>query len=312
MEQKKFMDIFRIKEDTEMTESNTGGFEVGDIIVIQEKVDGGNASIAYNSETDKLVAYARERELSSDITLNGFWNWVQTLSVEHFRKYPDYTFFGEWLTPHTIRYVKEAYNKFYFYDVYDRKNKCYLLQSEVKKLAEELDFIYTKTHYVGEFISWEHCRSFMGVSDIAVDIPEGVIIKNQTKINTHCSSRPYVLKIVTDKFAEIQKENHRLKMEAPHRLAAQDKARIIVEQIVTRNRVQKEIHKMKDEQILPSNLEMKDMKTIVQRLPKRIYDDCVKEENEMVIEAGEFFGKFSASMAIKLAKEIILDSSIES
>ena len=32
----------------------------------------------------------------------------------------------------------------------------------------------------------------------------------------------------------------------------------------------------------------------------------------MVIEAGEFLGKFSASMAIKLAKEIILDSSIES
>lgn len=30
MKQKKFMDISRIKEDTELTESNTGGFHVGD------------------------------------------------------------------------------------------------------------------------------------------------------------------------------------------------------------------------------------------------------------------------------------------
>ena len=45
MEQKKFMDISRIKEDTELTAANTGGFHVGDHIVIQEKVDGSNVSI---------------------------------------------------------------------------------------------------------------------------------------------------------------------------------------------------------------------------------------------------------------------------
>ena len=52
MEQKKFMDISRIKEDTEFMTSNTNGFEVGDLIVIQEKVDGSNASIIYDSEID--------------------------------------------------------------------------------------------------------------------------------------------------------------------------------------------------------------------------------------------------------------------
>lgn len=30
------MDISRIKEDTELTTANTGGFEVGDHIVVQE------------------------------------------------------------------------------------------------------------------------------------------------------------------------------------------------------------------------------------------------------------------------------------
>ena len=40
MEQKKFMDISRIKEDTELTVANTGGFHVGDLIVIQERLMG--------------------------------------------------------------------------------------------------------------------------------------------------------------------------------------------------------------------------------------------------------------------------------
>ena len=34
MEQKKFMDISRIKEETELTVANTNGFEVGDEVVM--------------------------------------------------------------------------------------------------------------------------------------------------------------------------------------------------------------------------------------------------------------------------------------
>ena len=37
MEQKKFMDISRIKEDTELTVANTKGFEIGDLIAYQVK-----------------------------------------------------------------------------------------------------------------------------------------------------------------------------------------------------------------------------------------------------------------------------------
>ena len=64
MVQKKFMDISRIKEDTELTTANTGGFEVGDHIVVQEKIDGSNASIAYDPGSNKLVAFSRKQELS--------------------------------------------------------------------------------------------------------------------------------------------------------------------------------------------------------------------------------------------------------
>lgn len=64
MLQKKFMDISRIKEDTEMTITNTSGFEVGDHIVIQEKMDGANAAISYDSESNKLVAFSRKMSLT--------------------------------------------------------------------------------------------------------------------------------------------------------------------------------------------------------------------------------------------------------
>lgn len=49
-----------------------------------------------------------------------------------------------------------------------------------------------------------------------------------------------------------------------------------------------------DEQLIPQNL------------PKRIYDDCMKEEPEMVAMAGEFFGKLCGNTAMRLARNIVL------
>ena len=69
MEQKKFMDISRVKFGDELTPSNTGGFEVGDRIQITEKWDGSNASIRYDVETGKLVAFSRRLELTYNNTL---------------------------------------------------------------------------------------------------------------------------------------------------------------------------------------------------------------------------------------------------
>lgn len=55
MKQKKFMDIQRIKEGF------IDGFRTNDMIVVQEKVDGSNASCRYDHETNKMVAFSRKR-----------------------------------------------------------------------------------------------------------------------------------------------------------------------------------------------------------------------------------------------------------
>lgn len=308
MEQKHFMDISRIKEDTELTESNVKGFEKGDIIQITEKVDGSNASFTYDKETDTLLAFSRRKKLSYQETLNGFWNWVQGLDknliISH--EYEDYLFFGEWLVSHSIKYKPEAYKNFYLFDVWDKGKERYLSQTMVKQLAKDLNLLYVKEYYYGPFISWEHTRSFAErESDISCGIQEGIVVKNQTKLNDPNSRTPFVLKIVNDAFSEIKKSNHIKKVEDPQKLKEKAHATEIVDMIVTKNRVQKQIFKLIEDGILPEKISSQDMKNVAMNLPSRVYEDCMKEESAYVIEAGEYFGKICSSKTMNLAKEII-------
>lgn len=212
MKQKYFVDIERVKIPTDdIAKSNIDGFEKGDLIIIQEKVDGSNSSFRYDNETDSLIAFSRKRQLNQNNTLNGFYNFVLSLDTSKIKSYPNYVFFGEWLVSHTIKYKQEAYKKFYFYDVFDLETNQYLTQDKVKSLSEELGFEYVKTYYVGEFVSWEHCKSFMEQeSDISIGVQEGVVIKNDTKRNVELYNPneirfETVLKLVNAQFSEIKK-----------------------------------------------------------------------------------------------------------
>lgn len=305
MEQKKFMDISRVKFGDELTPSNTDGFEVGDIIQITEKWDGSNASIRYDVETGNLVAFSRKLKLDFNNTLNGFWNYVQSLNAEDYKNTPNYVIFGEWGVKNAIRYNQESYGKWYVYDIYDVENQKYLPQNEVKKFAEEHGLIYIHVLYEGEFISWEHCKTFCN-SPAYGDMQEGIVIKNQTKLNDPNSRTPFVLKIVNDCFSEVKKDNHRQKIEDPQKIKKREHAQSIVDMIVTKRRVEKELYKMRDEGIVPEKITPQDMKLVAQNLPKRIYEDCLKEERELVVSAGEYFGKMCGSKVMGFAKEIIL------
>lgn len=304
MKQKHFMDIENLREeDTELRMGNGHGFEPGDIIQISEKWDGSNACVAYDIETDSLVAFSRKQELSFNNTLNGFYNYVKQLDKEDFKDYPNYRIFGEWGNKNKIIYNQECYKKWYVYDIYDVETECWLPQSIVKQFCKEHNLIYIHILYEGAFISWEHCKSFMN-SPAYGEKQEGVVIKNQSKLNNPNSRLPFYLKIVNDSFKESMKT--REKVVDPEAEMAKAEAQKIIESIVTKNRIEKELFKMRDEQILPENIEPKDMKLVAQNLPKRIYEDCMKEEKELVIQCGEYFSKLLSGQVMKLAKEIIL------
>lgn len=119
------MDIKRIVQENEMHKNkNTWAFEPGDHIVIQIKIDGSNASVRYDPETGKLAAFSRKQQIvrTKDVDATSkFLDYVDTLDAEKFQKYPDYVFFGEWMTRHRVPYPEKYLNIWIMYDVYDLK-----------------------------------------------------------------------------------------------------------------------------------------------------------------------------------------------
>lgn len=58
---------------------------------------------------------------------------------------------------------------------------------------------------------------------------------------------------------------------------------------------QKKNHKKK--------FELKNMKHVAQNLPKAVYEDCVKEELEILKKAGEFGGKLCSKVTMEIIKD---------
>lgn len=302
------MDITRIKEDgeSELTTANTRAFEVGDHVVIQEKIDGANASFRLDNDGN-LLAFSRKNELNYQNTLRGFWNYVQSLDKEKFKNLGSRIIFGEWLCKHTVKYNTESYNQFYVFDMYDTETEQWLPQSIVKDYAETHELNYIHTLYDGEFISWEHCRSFLHSPAYGVN-QEGIVIKNESKLNDPDVRNPFYLKIVNDSFMETKAHNHIKKVLDPQHQEEKSQAEEIANEVVTKARVQKEIHKMIDEGILPEKLQPKDMSVVARNLPKRIYDDIVKEELERISDTigNQYFGKAVNTVTMNYAKDIVL------
>jgi ATP-dependent RNA circularization protein (DNA/RNA ligase family) len=53
MEQKKYLDIERVKLEY------SNAFELGEDIVVEEKLDGSNVSIVYDIKNDKVECFSR-------------------------------------------------------------------------------------------------------------------------------------------------------------------------------------------------------------------------------------------------------------
>lgn len=302
---KHYIEIQKVREtdviidDTLTLPKNTDAFHIGDIISITEKIDGANSSIYYDTEQDILRCFSSRNELDFSNQLRGFLPFVQSMRKEPFAKYPEYIFFGEWLVKHSVIYEQDNYNQWYLFSVYDRQSAKWLPQSFVKQFSEEFGVNYVHELYYGEFISWEHCISFANKPSYGKQ-QEGIVIKNQTALEEERG--PHILKYVNPSFKEIQRSNHRQKLEDPNKLKEKAVAEEYIRIIVTEARVMKMFHKLVDEGIIPEQFDLKDMKSIAQNLPKRVYEDCVKEEIFILQKAGEYGGKMSNKVTMEIIK----------
>ena len=300
---KHYMDIENLRENEEqigdiIRKSNIDAFEVGDQIQITEKYDGSNASI--EKVDGEILAFSRKQPVVFNNTLNGFFEFVQTKKAMGLDIPEGLVIFGEWSGARN-KIVYEKKKLWLVFDIFNKKTESYMPQDYVKQFCAEHGLDYINELYNGPFISWDHCRSFCH-SPAYGDTQEGIVVKNQSKLTG--ASDYFYLKIVNTEFKEKMKRV--LKEVDPEKEAAKANAEELIESIVTRNRVEKMIFKLRDEGIIGAELTPKDMGTVAKNLPKRIYEDCMKEEPETIIAAGEYAGKLCSSIAMKIARGLIL------
>ena len=93
------------------------------------------------------------------------------------------------------------------------------------------------------------------------------------------------------------------KLEETNKKNKKAEAEEYIRMIVTDARVMKCYHKLVDDGILPEKFELKHMKHVAQNLPKAVYEDCVKEELEILKKAGEFGGKLCSKVTMEIIKD---------
>ena len=74
--------------------------------------------------------------------------------------------------------------------------------------------------------------------------------------------------------------------------------------IITERRVVKAIEKMVEDDIIPVDWDEHNLGIIAKNLPRAIYNDCIKEEPEIVAQI-EGFGKICAGISMEIARGLI-------
>lgn len=268
------------------------GFQLSDFvetgIEVTEKLDGSNASFTYDADAKKIRVFSRNQELTENNNLNGFYQYVQEF-VKDFNDLQiatlsDYTIFGEWLTKHTVTYKDEAYNKFYAFDVFNKKSGYYVSH---RLRLEVFSTLQLKTPE--EFMTFEPAELLMlnkedvlnaikdsvGESSLTLtpDTGEGVVIKS---LGVRDPDNDPSYKLVTDRFRETKG----LKQQKPTGLQVH-----LVDYAITEARMKKIIFKKLDEQVLTEeDLTLQNFGKVMGSVAKEFQDDIIEEEMDEIIK----------------------------
>ena len=275
---KKYTDVIRYGKS-----STDGVLQEGDIISVTEKIDGSNSSFRLD-ETSQLgiSCYSRNQPLDEHNTLSGFYNWVvENIEPIKDELNPNYIYYGEWLVKHKVVYKDECYRKFYMFSIWDIEKEQYLSDDTVISEAERLGLTTTNYFYRGEFISFEHLMSFVGKSNMTLEpnTGEGIVVKNVGYFDKY--GRQMFVKLVSDKFAEVQKQK------LPKNPNIDSPVIELVKSVLTKPRVEKIMYKLVDEGLLKEDYAIEDMGLILRSLGSKVYDDIMKEESDLFAEYEE-------------------------
>lgn len=317
MEYRKYESIKRLGH-----KSVSNILEVGDEIIVEEKLDGANASFSKGEYQPR--AFSRRKELFNTYhtvddqgvghivmgdTLRGFLGWVHDKIHNHMLN-PDYIYYGEWLVRHTVVYPEWAEYDFYLFDVYDAKTDTFLDKMKVFEQAYLLGIRSAPVLYSGKFESPKQLEQLVGKTLVEGSINgqqtgEGIVIKFTKPFTNYegvTKTQRFVLKVVTDAFCEYKGVN----------LQKSPTASILMgfaKSVMTEARVEKALHKMVDEGVIPEQFTMKDFGTIAKNICPVLIDDVMQEESEELPENYDQkeLIKCLNSMSMKMVKKIFAE-----
>ena len=307
MKQKKYKDIkYLVEESDNYKERNCNGFRPGDIIQITEEFDGCTTSIALDDETKELQAFSRNQQITEDDSINGFYSYVKSLSNDILKEHPSWFVFGKWSKKHKIVY-KDSYIRKHWYviDIYDTETREWLLQDRVKAFCDEAGLEYIHVLYEGEFISWEHCRSFLN-KPFYGEHQKGIVIKNQTTLNStfsHADDCKSYLRITNDQYRKVKKPRVR-SVKAQFKDSSEEALRL-ASSLITEPKVEKMMFVLRDEHLLHDNLTKEDLTLISKVLPKRLIQDCEREGGNIVASDDEVFYSLCRRVTMQHAKTLV-------
>lgn len=181
------------------------------------KIDGTNGCIYLDNSVIKFGSRNRELSLDNDNCkfMSSMLKDEKYLSAIYIylKRHSEYIIYGEWLIPVNIkRYKKEAWNKFYVFDVFDTVSKQYLRYDEYTPELKKLNILFIPEIVVLHNPTIEEISSCLDkTGEFLLDngIGEGIVIKNYEYKNQY--GRTTWAKLLTEDFlskkAKCRKDN---------------------------------------------------------------------------------------------------------
>lgn len=275
-------------------------FKKGDLITIQEKIDGSNTTIFNDNGTLRL--FSRTQEITdSKENFQDFIKFVKEHENDILNNLPNqYAMFGEWLGQAKIPYNKKAksgvISPYYVFDIAykienmndeDKIQRYYLTPKESKKLATNmlLDFVPIIEEKIELSNFEEIIEKYVENQKSLIDeesIREGIVVKT-----TDGTKR---VKIVATQFSEVKHKKNKLS----------DNPYNWLERFITPMRIQKFLMKVKELEN-KEELKVEDYKLIFSKL-ELLSGDVIREEIELIKED---IDKIIKKQSVNLIKQFL-------
>lgn len=254
-----------------------------------EKIDGANLSV--QTVDGKLQSRSRNNILTKELNLSGAYEFIQNLKItdKQLEYLTDKIMYGEWTIPHQVKYDRKFNNRFYVFEIYDIKTDKFLPWNDVVTFATSLKLPTPRLFASGKYKDIiDICKSIGGMSDMTNELNngEGIIFFNQTKNTKE--------KIVAKDFSELKNNTIHDYKSKTNKFTLE----------ITKNLVEKTIHKLLDEGILKQEtMTIKNLKNIVNVIEPVILNDINQELSITITDPMTI--KYNTSVIFKFIKDFI-------